>query len=161
MENILLELNETFGLNILIERCERNVAGQYDKGVMYINDNLKPFAKGVKAQRPNNYGACLFPNSLSLLSESNLRNVAIAHEFGHAIEDAYRSDKAFRAVREVAERLAPKYLTVYSNRVGCLNTYSEAFAEAFAVYFISPSTLHAMSEELYNAVNDFYVYFIS
>ena len=158
---MLQDLNNHFSLNISLEHKEMKVAGQYNNSVVYINSNmLVPFSKGIKPSRPNNFGVALFPNSLSLLSCGNLFNIALAHEYGHAIEDAFRNDADFKKAKEIAEDLAPKYLTVYAGNKNILSCYSEAFAEAFAVYMNAPEVLFSISTDLFHVMNDFYISFI-
>ena len=157
---MLHDLNNHFSLNISLEVKTLNVAGQYNKATIFINQDLVPFSKGIKPTRPNNFGVALFPNSLSLLSSGNLFNIALAHEYGHALQDAFRQDADFKKACEIADDLAPKFLTVYAGNKHVLSTYSEAFAEAFAVYVNAPEVLFSTSIELFHAINDFYVSFL-
>jgi len=154
----LQDLNIHFGLSV--ERLEntRNSAGCYTKNVVYISNSLEKFL-GIQPSRPNNFGNFLFPNVMSLVG-SNLESVCIAHEFGHAIEDNFRHDSDFKQVREICNDLAPKCISVYSGSRHPLSTYSEAFAEVFALYIVKPELLHSMSEELFSSMNDFYISFL-
>ncbi len=96
-------------------------------------------------------------------TDSQLLNMAICHEIGHLIEDVYRQDIIFRNCRSICDKLAPMYVSVYSGSKGsipALCLHSEAFAETFALYMILPDVLHSLNEDLYHAMNDFYISFL-
>lgn len=156
----LLDLNTHFGLNVETKVNTRNSAGCYISNVVYISNDLERFV-GVQSTRPNNFGNCLYPNVMSLVG-GNLESVCLAHEFGHAIQNNFRWDSDFREVRDLCDKIAPKCISVYSG-LGLSNpmaSYSEAFAEVFALFIVKPELLHSMSEELFHKMNDFYISFL-
>lgn len=153
-------LNTHFGLTVEKQVSTRNSAGYYMNNVIYISNELEKFV-GYQSDRPNNFGAKLYPNVMSLVG-GNLETTCLTHEFGHAIQDNFRWDNDFREVRDLCDEIAPKYISVYSGS-GLKNpmvSYSEAFAEVFALYIVKPELLHSMSEELFHKMNDFYISFL-